>query len=180
MKHFLSRAANPVTFSCHWLCILGLLYACNGPAGDWSAKSDLPELPKLGCEVQFADAENAPTVQATLAITPDETARGLMFRKEKLGENKGMLFALRDQRVQVFHMKNTYIPLDMIFINEKFRVVGIVENATPKTKTPRKVNAQSRYVLEMDAGWCQRHGVRKGQSVKFSKFTPTKNGNSSS
>mgnify|MGYP002864709193 CR=1 FL=1 len=176
VKHCLSHASSLRSFPWHWLGILAIISACNEPNDEWPGNAALPALPQLSCDVQFIEAEKTPTVHATVAITPNETSRGLMFREEPLGESHGMLFALRDQRVQVFHMKNTYIPLDMIFINENFRVVGIVENATPKTKTPRRVNAQSRYVLEVDSGWCQRHGVRTGQSEKFSKFTPVNDG----
>jgi len=148
--------------------------SCTPDTQEWAATAPLPALPTLQCDVQFPEASNTPLVHTTVAVTPDETARGLMFRKEPLGENNGMLFALRDQRLQVFHMKNTFIPLDMIFINEDFRVVGIVENATPKTTSPRKVAAQSRYVLEVDGGWSKRHGVQAGQRVIFSPIPPSK------
>ena len=62
-------------------------------------------------------------------------------------------------------MKNTYLPLDMIFINEAMKIVGIVENAEPMTLESRHVKAKSRYVLEVNAGTCRRHNIRNGHSV---------------
>ncbi len=105
-------------------------------------------------------------VRAEIVRTPEQRARGLMFR-QKLAELQGMLFLFDRQEVQSFWMENTYIPLDMIFIDERMRVVGVVENAEPLTTVSRKVNAPSRYVLEVNGGFCRRHGIGKGTSVTF-------------
>jgi uncharacterized membrane protein (UPF0127 family) len=64
-------------------------------------------------------------------------------------------------------MKNTLIPLDMIFIGADWRIAGIVENAEPKTLTAREVPAPSQYVLEINGGLSARHGIRAGQAVDF-------------
>jgi uncharacterized membrane protein (UPF0127 family) len=108
-------------------------------------------------------------VRVEIVRTPEQRARGLMFR-QKLAELHGMLFLFDRQEVQSFWMENTYIPLDMIFIDEKMRVVGVVENAEPLTTVSRKVNAPSRYVLEVNGGFCRRHGIGKGTSVAFEGF----------
>jgi len=150
--------------------LLSVLSLCGCQEKDnsvWQERPPLSPLPNLTCEVTFDTAQGKASVHADLAITPDETARGLMFRKEPLGETQGMLFALRKEQNQVFHMKNTFIPLDMIFVNEAMQVVGMVEKAQPQTLTQRQVGVPSRYVLEVDGGWCKRHGIQVGQTVHF-------------
>jgi uncharacterized protein len=101
-----------------------------------------------------------------LAVTPQEHERGLMYR-EHLDPDAGMLFISDSPRRQVFWMKNTLIPLDMIFIGADWRIAGIVENAEPKTLTAREVAAPSQYVLEIGGGLSARYGIRAGQSVDF-------------
>jgi uncharacterized membrane protein (UPF0127 family) len=101
-----------------------------------------------------------------LAITPDEQERGLMFR-EHLDPDAGMLFISEAPRHHVFWMKNTLIPLDMIFIGADWRIAGIVQNAEPKTLSAREVPGVSQYVLEIGGGLSARHGLRAGQLVDF-------------
>jgi uncharacterized membrane protein (UPF0127 family) len=102
-----------------------------------------------------------------LAVSPEEQGRGLMYRTE-LAPDAGMLFVFDESRIQTFWMKNTLIPLDMIFIASDRRIAGIVENAEPQTLTERRVAAPSQYVLEIGGGLSQRLGIRAGQAVEFS------------
>jgi hypothetical protein len=64
-------------------------------------------------------------------------------------------------------MKNTLIPLDMIFIGADWRIAGIVENAEPRTLTSRDVGVPSQYVLEINGGLSARYGIHAGQLVDF-------------
>ena len=64
-------------------------------------------------------------------------------------------------------MKNTKIPLDMIFIDDQGRIVGIVENAEPMTTDPRNVKGSSQFVLEINGGISRKEGLRAGQMVRF-------------
>ena len=105
-------------------------------------------------------------VTVELARTPRERSQGLMFRKQ-LAADEGMLFLFEHTDVQKFWMKNTYIPLDMIFINEQMKVVGVEANAEPLTLQPRGPDLPSRYVLEVTGGWAERHGVAAGTTVEF-------------
>jgi uncharacterized membrane protein (UPF0127 family) len=105
-------------------------------------------------------------VDVDVARTPEQITRGLMFRK-KLGAHEGMLFIFEHEKVQSFWMKNTYIPLDMVFINHEMRVVGIVENAEPMTTTSRRVDAPSTYVLEVRGGFSKAQGISTETSVRF-------------
>jgi uncharacterized membrane protein (UPF0127 family) len=101
-----------------------------------------------------------------LALTPAEQNRGLMFR-QSLDAAQGMLFVFDQQAVHTFWMKNTLIPLDMLFIDKDRRIVGIVENAEPQTETGRSVGKPSQYVLEIGGGLSSKLGFRAGQPVDF-------------
>ncbi len=106
------------------------------------------------------------SVNVEVARTDAERARGLMFRRS-LASDAGMLFLFDESAEHGFWMQNTLIPLDMIFIDDDGRVVGIVERAEPLTTTPRTVGAPSRYVLEVNGGWSATHGVARGDRVRF-------------
>jgi uncharacterized membrane protein (UPF0127 family) len=101
-----------------------------------------------------------------LAISRDEQARGLMYRQH-LDADAGMLFVNDAPGPLVFWMKNTFIPLDMIFIGADRRIVGVVENAVPQTESPRRVNGLSQYVLEIGGGLASKLGIQAGQRVDF-------------
>jgi uncharacterized protein len=109
---------------------------------------------------------NPALVRVELARTPQERARGLMFRKQ-LDEDAGMLFLFDRTEVLTFWMKNTFVPLDMIFIDADRRVVGVVQGAQPLTTESRSVGQPSRYVLEVNAGFAAQHGVGTGTVVEF-------------
>jgi uncharacterized membrane protein (UPF0127 family) len=105
-------------------------------------------------------------VEVEVMRTPEERSRGMMYRRE-LAAYRGMLFIFDEEEQQSFWMKNTYIPLDMVFINGRLAVVGVVENAEPMTTTSRSVAAPSRYVLEVNGGFARRHGIRAGTPVRL-------------
>lgn len=106
------------------------------------------------------------TVHVELARTENERSRGLMHRRS-LGADNGMLFVFDEEADHAFWMRNTLISLDIIFISSDGTVVGIVPNARPQSDTPRAVGRKSRYVLEVNGGWCAQHGVRSGDRVEL-------------
>ena len=85
-----------------------------------------------------------------------------MYRTS-LAPGSGMLFDLGLRDDHKFWMHNTCIPLDLIYVDEDGLVVGIVENAPTLNDDSRGVGCPSRYVLEVNAGWSRRHGVKAGQ-----------------
>lgn len=105
-------------------------------------------------------------VRVEVARTDPERRRGLMWRRH-LGRDAGMLFVFERLERQVFWMRNTYVPLDIVFIGDDRRIVGIVEHATPLTDDDRAVEAPSRYVLEVRAGFAAVHGLAVGTAVRF-------------
>lgn len=99
-----------------------------------------------------------------VADTPQARGTGLMFRKE-LAEDAGMLFDFHREEPVYFWMKNTYVPLDMIFIAADGRIVRIAENTTPLSEKVVPSREPARYVLEVIAGTSQRLGIAPGDRV---------------
>lgn len=108
-----------------------------------------------------------------LAIDLEQQRRGLMHR-EHMAENFGMLFVYDAPRPQSFWMKNTLIPLDMLFIGEDLRVGSIVERAKPKSRTPRSSSAPAQYVLELVGGQSAQHRLQAGDRVEFFDLPPAR------
>jgi len=112
-------------------------------------------------------------VQVEVAATPSARALGLMYRR-RLSPNAGMLFVFPDEAVRRFWMKNTFLPLDMIFLDRTRRVVGVVENATPLSSAALGPDAPAMYVLEVHAGFVAAHGIAPGTTAEFIRIPPAR------
>jgi uncharacterized membrane protein (UPF0127 family) len=135
------------------------------PATAAACPPDPEGIPKSPiAQVAFPEAPGNPKVEVEIAKTEHDIQRGLMYRRT-MGEEHGMLFHLDERRDHTFWMHNTCMSLDMLFVDDDGMVVGIVEGATPLTDTTRSVGCPSSWVLEVNAGWCRRHGVRAGQKM---------------
>ncbi|MCC7266639.1 MAG: DUF192 domain-containing protein, partial [Caulobacteraceae bacterium] len=98
-------------------------------------------------------------------VDNDETrARGLMFRKS-LAPDRGMLFDFKTERPVAFWMKNTLIPLDMIFVRADGRILSIARNTTPLSEAPVPAGGPVRAVLEIPGGRAAQLGVLPGDRV---------------
>ena len=106
-----------------------------------------------------------------VVATNSDRMRGLMFRKS-LAANAGMIFLFHEEREHSFWMKNTLIPLDMVFVSSAWKVVGALENVLPLTEDPRTVGIPSQYVLEFSAGTIKRLGVSNGVAVEVTGQLP--------
>jgi uncharacterized protein len=98
-----------------------------------------------------------------------ERERGLMFRRF-LPQDRGMLFDFKTERVVVMWMKNTYLPLDMIFIAPTGKVVAVAENAVPLSEKIISSGVPAFAVLEVNAGTVARIGLRIGDTVRHPVF----------
>ncbi|HRE91755.1 MAG TPA: DUF192 domain-containing protein [Myxococcota bacterium] len=149
------------------LVLMSLLSACKDtPAAGPTAPAPTAPVTRPGPKVVFPTKSGPIEVSVVIARTSEELQRGLMF-VDKLEAGRGMLFLMPERRIQRFWMKNTYIPLDMIFIDEDLKVVGLVENAEPHSETSRFVDHPSRYVLEVRGGYAKKVGIEPGQTVSF-------------
>ncbi|HAI39773.1 MAG TPA: hypothetical protein DCM40_17560, partial [Maribacter sp.] len=84
--------------------------------------------------------------------TPEEQAKGLMGRKKPLGEKTAAIFVYDKPEIRDFWMKDTYIPLDIIFLDDKGVVVDIRHNAVPMDEETITSEKPAQYVIEVDAG----------------------------
>ena len=103
-----------------------------------------------------------------VAKTIEERRRGLMYRK-KLLNNEGMLFIFPREKIIQLWMKNTYIPLDVIFISENKVIVDIKKNMEKLSETIIKSEVKSRYALEFNAGLINKLDIRIGDKVLFNE-----------
>jgi uncharacterized membrane protein (UPF0127 family) len=107
-----------------------------------------------------------------LALTPEEQAQGLMFRRS-LAADAGMLFDFGETRDAAFWMKNTLIPLDMLFIDGDGHVADIHERAVPLSEDPIESKVPVRAVLEVNGGTVGRLGIHVGDVVHHAIFGNT-------
>jgi uncharacterized membrane protein (UPF0127 family) len=104
-----------------------------------------------------------------IAETQAERARGLMFRRNMLPE-RGMLFYFDYPAKQSFWMRNTYIPLDIIYIDEQLRVVSIQKNCRILNDTPLPSTGPAQYVLEINGGLSDKLGIQPGTRVGWKNY----------
>lgn len=154
---------------CRPLCgpraLRGLLSLCA-----WAA---LWLAPGCGDEVQLAPAVDTSRAEllvagrkVTVELALDSPTRtlGLMHRTS-LGDDQGMLFIFPDVEARVFWMRNTLIPLDIAFLDDEGVVINI-EEAPPAVEKPGFHSRRpARFVLELNRGWSQEHGLLPGQSI---------------
>lgn len=102
--------------------------------------------------------------QVEIADTEAERSRGLMFRSS-LADDRGMLFDFQPARPVSFWMKNTWIPLDIIFLDVKGRVLNIARETTPYSEAPIPSEGTARAVLEIRGGRAEELGLKPGDLI---------------
>ncbi len=122
-----------------------------------------PDTPRVVFDL--ADGRTA-TVRVEIADDRRERARGMMFR-DRVAEGWGMLFLFPAEEVHRFWMKNTYVPLDMVFLAADGTVRGIVRRAKPLDLGGRGIRRPSRDVLELPGGAARRLGVEVGARYRY-------------
>jgi uncharacterized membrane protein (UPF0127 family) len=132
-----------------------------------------PNLPEIDpSEIRFVSFPGLAELEVELALTPQEWSQGLMNRAE-LPPGTGMLFVFEGDAPRTFWMKDTLIPLDMIFLDSSLEIVSIVEDARPCREAqdrdcPRYMSGQpARYVVEANAGFVQESGIKVGENIAF-------------
>lgn len=123
-----------------------------------------PEVPIQ--TIRFPGAPKAPALKVEVMQTEEHRARGLMYRRE-MAEDRGMLFVFDSSEVRSFWMRNTCLPLDMLFVASDGYITGILENVPTMNDESRTIRCQAKYVVEVNAGFCRKFGVKAGQSLKI-------------
>jgi hypothetical protein len=154
-------------------------HACVEPLGDKPVREVKGPVPAPDCPpdrgprpelalgaVGFPDAPEPVEVAVEIAKKNADRMRGLMYRTE-LAEGAGMLFVFEQERRLTFWMRNTCIPLDMIFISADGTIVGIEENTPTLTDDNFGPKCAAKYVLEVNAGWSRKNGIKPGMKVRL-------------
>ncbi len=108
--------------------------------------------------------ENKIKYSVEIAKTKDAREKGLMFRKI-LPSNKGMLFIFPKSQIINIWMKNTLIPLDIVYISEDKNIIHIIKHALPKKETIYAPKSYAKYVLEINAGEVNKNNIKIGDKV---------------
>jgi uncharacterized membrane protein (UPF0127 family) len=104
--------------------------------------------------------------EVEIVTTPETRAQGLMYRKS-MAANAGMLFLYPDSQPVSFWMKNTLIPLDMLFLKADGSIAHIAHNAVPLDETPIDSGAAVNAVLEVNGGTAATLGIKEGDRVEY-------------
>tara|TARA_B100001094_G_C17745569_1_gene583234 strand:+ start:177 stop:563 length:387 start_codon:yes stop_codon:yes gene_type:complete len=99
-------------------------------------------------------------------VSSDDAVKGLMYVKEPLHTRYGMLFDM-GYKVNSMWMKNTFISLDVIFLDKNMNIIGFKENNQPHSLKSIMINKPSKYVLEMNAGTVKKFNLKKGDKIYF-------------
>jgi uncharacterized membrane protein (UPF0127 family) len=112
--------------------------------------------------------EKIAQIDIEIADTPAKRTLGLMYRRS-LPQDAGMLFIFESSGPLSFWMKNTYIPLDMIFADEGKTIVSIAKNTVPLSEALIPSGKNAMYVVEVNAGFCDKHGIRTSDLISFTR-----------
>lgn len=147
------------------LAAIGLLAACSGPqpAADNEAQAQAAS-DRLPVVIRTAKATHRFDVE--VAATPQEQEKGLMFRKT-LDADSGMLFPMDPPRTASFWMKDTLIPLDMLFIHTDGTIAFLKSEAQPYAREPVSAGVPVAAVLELRGGRAAELGIAEGDRVQW-------------
>jgi uncharacterized protein len=132
---------------------------------------DLATFPRTSLEISHHGGENAVhkyAFQVWVADTPERAEQGLMFVSD-LPESLGMVFPIEPPRVETMWMKNTYIELDMLFVDERGRVTKIIQRAAPLSLQTLSSDIPVAAVVELKGGEARRLELRTGDTVTWKK-----------
>lgn len=150
--------------------IAALASACGAAAGGGSnATAPTPTAPPAAAAGPRAGMPSGAVYRLELALTPEQQALGLMYR-ESLPDNAGMLFVFDASEPHHFWMKNTMIPLDMIWMDESGKVVYVSANTPPCKAEPCATygpDGPARQVLEIAGGMAAKENVTVGSTIKL-------------
>ena len=135
-----------------------------------SQQPEVYEFTKQG-ELRFQTAKQEFISAIEIEIAQDDLKRqqGLMYR-DTMAENQGMLFVFDDEDTRSFWMKNTVLPLDMIFVSGRNEIVTIHKNTTPYSEQSYTSTKPAKYVIEVNAGYTDRHKIAVGDHISWSRF----------
>jgi uncharacterized membrane protein (UPF0127 family) len=144
-----------------WIVLVAVAFACALISAGAQAASIQP--------LEIVTKSGVQVFSVEMATTEQEKETGLMYRKE-LADGKGMLFDFSPEQQISMWMKNTYIPLDMIFIRADGRILRIAENTEPLSTKIISSGGPAKGVLEVIAGTAKKYGIQPGDRVAHPLF----------
>lgn len=158
-----------------WAAVMLAMLGMGGPgaphAQTTGAAQDM-EFPRSRLTIETATGQHDFTVE--VASTWARRAQGLQHRRT-LAADAGMLFDYQESRPVSMWMKNTYLPLDMLFVDAAGRVARVAEDTEPLSLTPIPSGEPVRAVIELNAGTARRLGIRPGDRVHHPIFDASAN-----
>ena len=127
-----------------------------------------PQFTKHGT-LSFISQENQQAIKSIdIEVKKDdyERAEGMMWRRS-MEDTQGMLFIMDAAEPQTFWMRNTYIPLDIMFVSQDKKILNIRKNAPPQTLDPQASKGNALYVVEVNGGFADKYGVKAGDTIDF-------------
>ena len=149
-----------------WIAAAAILALCAFLGIGWGVGARAASFQTL----EIATKSGVQVFSVEMATTEEEKTTGLMYRKE-LADGKGMLFDFTPEQEVSMWMKNTYIPLDMIFIRADGRILRIAENTEPLSTRIIPSGGLAKGVLEVIAGTAQKYGIAPGDQVAHPLFS---------
>jgi uncharacterized membrane protein (UPF0127 family) len=148
-------------------CVTVFIASCGSDPPD--GVSDEPVFQKEGT-LTFLESDGTPitTIDIEIAETDDERKRGLM-RRRSLGYERGMLFIFDTVDESSMWMKNTPLPLDIVFVDRDSSVINIVERTKPFSLDPIEPAAPKKFVVEVRAGFADRHDLTDSTRVQWTR-----------
>ncbi len=117
-------------------------------------------------DLEFVTESGNKKIDVEIVDQEANILQGLMYRRS-MAENQGMLFKFPDMRPRSFWMKNTYIPLDIIYVDSDKKIVSIQKNTEPLNASSLPSEGDAQYVVEVNAGFCDAYGIKKGDQINF-------------
>lgn len=151
-----------------YVLLAGSFLSCGDDAKESAVETPAIEFKKEGELHLLKEGTAIKTLEIEIADTPYERETGLMYR-ESMDDDQGMLFIFSNEAERSFHMKNTYLPLDLIFYNSDSTVVSLYENAQPRDETSIPSNAPAQFVLEINAGKAGEWNIETGDKMRFTR-----------
>ena len=158
------QKSRKLTTNIHFVGILFVLFAFFLSPLEAADDSRVP----LVIETGEGATKVSHSVDVELALTREARALGLMYRKS-MDSNHGMLFIFSNSRRVSFWMRNTYLPLDIIYIRSTGRIANILHDVPPLNELPRPSEGRVIAVLELNAGEAARRGIKAGDYVRIPK-----------
>ena len=153
------------------MLLVTLLIGCGRQTPESTVQAGREVVPTHAVTFFSDDGIESANIRVQVAQTEAERNLGLMDVRQ-MAPDHGMIFLFDEQAPLSFWMANTPLPLDMIFVDESWRIIRIHADTRPFSHQSYSSGFPARYVVEVHAGFCRRHDIREGHSIRFHDLVP--------